>query len=337
MKIMKSPITGKEMPLKRKRRSLTFRKEEFNFYNHYYACEDSGEEFTSTELDELNLLQVHNQYRDKYNLPFPSEIQSIRNKYKLSASKMSEILGFGINSYRKYENGEVPSNSNGKLIQLVEDPRKFRDMVCLCDTLNSEEKFEILNRVDNLIFKIKKNSFSLQMEDYLLGSKLPDSITGYVKPDFTKLTEMVKFYSERLSPWKTVLNKLLFYADFLNYRNNCFSMSGVRYRAIKMGPVPNNYNSIYEFMFNRNDIEIVNVDFSDNIFGYRFDKAENKEFNPDVFSNKELEILDLVCSKFSDMNTNDVIEFSHKEKAWLENEGERKLIDYNYAFDIVQM
>jgi hypothetical protein len=159
-------------------------------------------------------------------------------------------------------------------------------MVCLCDTLNSEEKFEILNRVDNLIFKIKKNSFSLQMEDYLLGSKLPDSITGYVKPDFTKLTEMVKFYSERLSPWKTVLNKLLFYADFLNYRNNCFSMSGVRYRAIKMGPVPNNYNSIYEFMFNRNDIEIVNVDFSDNIFGYRFDKAENKEFNPDVFSKK---------------------------------------------------
>lgn len=334
---MKSPITGKEMSLTRKKSSLTYRKDEFIFHSHFYVCEDSGEQFTSTELDELNLLQVHNQYRDKYNLPFPAEIQSIRNKYKLSATKMSEILGFGINSYRNYENGEVPSNSNGKLIQLVEDPRKFRDMVGLCDALDSEEKLVILERVDNMIFNMKKNSFSLKMEDYLLGSKLPDSITGYVKPDFTKFTEMVKFYSEKLNPWKTVLNKLLFYSDFLTYRNNCFSMSGVRYRAIKMGPVPNNYNSIYEFMFNKNDIEIINVAFSDNVFGYRFNKAENREFNPDVFSNDELEILNLVCSKFSDMNTNDVIEFSHKEKAWLDNEGERKLIDYNYAFDIIQI
>jgi Predicted transcriptional regulator len=334
---MKSPITGKEMSLRRKKSSLTFRKEEFIFFSHFYVCEDSGEQFTSTELDELNVLQVHNQYRDKYNLPFPSEIQSIRNKYELAATKMSEILGFGINSYRNYENGEVPSNSNGKLIQLVNDPKKFRDMVDLCDTLDPKEKLDIINRVDNIILNLKKNSFSLKMEDYLLGSKLPDSISGYVKPDFTKLTEMVKFFSESLNPWKTVLNKLLFYSDFLAYRNNCFSMSGVRYRAIKMGPVPNNYNSIYEFMFNREDIEINNVAFTDNIFGYRFNKTENKEFNAEIFSSEEIEILNLVCSKFSGMTTNDVIKFSHQEKAWLENNEERKLIDYTYAFDIVQI
>lgn len=334
---MKSPITGKEMSLTRKKSSLTFRKEEFSYFSHSYVCETSGEEFTSTELDELNLLQVHNQYRDKYNLPFPSEIKSIRSRYNLPSTKMSEILGFGINSYRNYENGEVPSISNGKLIQLVEDPRKFRDMVELCDTLAPKEKFDVIELVDKIILNIKRNSFSLKMEDYLLGSKLPDSITGYVKPDFTKFTEMVKFFSERISPWKTVLNKLLFYSDFLAYRKNCFSMSGVRYRAIKMGPVPNNYNSIYEFMFNKKDIIIENVAFSENVFGYRFNKAAEKQFNADIFSNEEIEILDLVCSNFSNMNTSDVIEFSHKEKAWLENEAERRLIDYKYAFDITQI
>jgi len=143
---MKSPITGKEMCLVRKKSTLTFRKEEFVFYSHFYVCADSGEQFTSTELDELNLFQVHNQYRDKYNLPFSSEIQSIRKKYKLPASKMSEILGFGANSFRKYENGEVPSNSNGKLIQLVDDPRKFRDMVDLCESLDLNEKLDIARR-----------------------------------------------------------------------------------------------------------------------------------------------------------------------------------------------
>jgi len=64
---MKNPITGKEMTLKKEPSSLIFRKEEFTFISHFYLCENSGEQFTTTELDELNLAQVHKQYRDKYN------------------------------------------------------------------------------------------------------------------------------------------------------------------------------------------------------------------------------------------------------------------------------
>jgi len=337
MTIMKSPITGKEMALKRENVSLTFRKEEFTIYSHFFNCNESGEQFTSTEIDELNLIQVYNQYRDKHNLPFPTEIKEIRKKYGLSAAKMAEILGFGTNSYRNYENGEVPSNSNGRLIQMVNDPIKFRDVVDLCDTLASDEKSNLTDRIDELIYDSKKNVFSNKMEDYLLGSKLPDSLSGYVKPNFFKLTEMVKFFAERLEPWKTVLNKLLFYSDFLAYRSNCYSMSGVRYRAIKMGPVPNNYNSIYEFMSNKNLIDVTNIAFSENVFGFQFSKAKNIEFNSEIFSQLELDILEKVSSKFSSMNTNQVIEFSHNEKAWIENQSEKKLIDYRYAFAIDQI
>jgi len=337
MATMKSPLTDKEMTLKRENISLTFRKEEFSIFNHFFVCEKSGEQFTSTELDELNLLQVHNQYRDRHNLPFPREIKEIRSKYRLSASKMAEILGFGANSYRNYENGEVPSNSNGRLIQMIDDPRKFRDLLDLCETLTADEKSKLIVRIDEMIHESSENFFSRNMEDYLLGNRLPDIMSGYVRPNFSKLTEMVKFFSQRLEPWKTVLNKLLFYSDFLAYRSNCFSMSGVRYRAIKMGPVPNNYNSIYEFMFNKKCIEIINVPFSENIFGYQFKRTIDQEFDSDVFTDQEIEILELVCAKFSDMNTNQVIKFSHNEKGWIENESDRKLIDYNYAFDIVQL
>ncbi len=70
--------------------------------------------------------QAYNQYRDKYNLPFPEEIKEIRAKYGVSATKMSEILGFGINSYRNYENGEVPNQSNANLIQLAKNPIQFK-------------------------------------------------------------------------------------------------------------------------------------------------------------------------------------------------------------------
>ena len=60
---MKSPITGKEMLLIKESRILTFRKEEFEVVYHHYKCEDSGEFFTTTELDEINLNQLHNQYQ----------------------------------------------------------------------------------------------------------------------------------------------------------------------------------------------------------------------------------------------------------------------------------
>jgi hypothetical protein len=65
---MKSPITGKEMQLKFESRKLTFRKEEFTIKYHYYLCEDTKEQFTTTEIDELNITQLYNQYRKKYNL-----------------------------------------------------------------------------------------------------------------------------------------------------------------------------------------------------------------------------------------------------------------------------
>jgi putative zinc finger/helix-turn-helix YgiT family protein len=116
---MKSPISNKEMILTKERRALVFRKETFEIVFHYYKCEDSGEQFTTTSTDDVNMNQLYNQYRDKFNIPFPDEIQSIREKYELSASKMSAILGFGTNSYRQYEAGEMPSISNARLIQMV--------------------------------------------------------------------------------------------------------------------------------------------------------------------------------------------------------------------------
>jgi putative zinc finger/helix-turn-helix YgiT family protein len=157
---MKSPITGKEMKLTKERRSMDFRKETFEIVFHYYKCEDSGEQFTTTELDEVNMNQVYNQYRDKFNIPFPDEIIRIREKYGLSAAKMSEIFGFGVNSYRQYEAGEMPSVANAKLIQMVDDPKKFIDMVELCGTLDEKARANIF-RKHNYWLKKRKEIFSI--------------------------------------------------------------------------------------------------------------------------------------------------------------------------------
>ena len=337
---MKSPITGKEMSINRENRTLVYRKEEFPIVYHYYLCQDSGEQFTSTELDEINMQQIYNQYLDNHNLPFPDEIFEIRERYGLSATKMSEILGFGINSYRNYENGEVPNLSNGKLIQLIKDPKKFRDLVEMSDALNEDAKEKLLRKVDQLIDEEEDNLFSFELVDYLFSTngKLPNEFSGYRKPNFRKLTEMVVFFSDKLNPWKTQMNKLMFYADFLMFKRNCFSMSGLTYRAINMGPVPNNYNSIYEYIANNAHIEIILHDFG----GEAFHPKEGRSFNPDVFSKNELTVLQHVANTFkkvatSKVSTKPIIAISHKEPAWIANEKDKNLISYRYAFELSEV
>lgn len=334
---MKSPITGKEMILTKEKRSIDFRKESFDVVFHYYTCEDSGEQFTTGELDDVNMNQVYNQYRDLFNIPFPDEIIRIRKKYNLSATKMSAILGFGTNSYRQYESGEMPSVSNARLIQMIDDSKKFIDLVGLCDSLDPKTKENLINTAQHIIEDRKRNIFKFNLKDYLLGDHLADVYTGYRNPDFEKFTEMVVFFSEQIQPFKTKMNKLLFYADFLMFKQSCFSISGVRYRAIDMGPVPNNFQSIFEYLANNEYIDIFYTQFPQGYTGEQFKARKERPFNQELFSETEMTVLNKVAEVFKSSTTNDIIETSHLENAWKENEKEKNVISYKFAFDLTQI
>ena len=145
---------------------------------------------------------------------------------------------------------------------------------------------------------------------------------------------MVVFFTEKLEPWKTKLNKLLFYADFIMYKQSGFSMSGVQYRAIPMGPVPNNFNSIFEYLANKAELNIYYTNFDDGGTGEQFKPNPNKTFDKALFTESELQILESVAERFKNTTTNEIITISHKEKAWIENNAEKKLIDYNYSFEL---
>jgi len=334
---MKSPITGKEMTLVTEKRTMDFRKECFQVVFHYYKCEESGEQFTTTSMDEINLNQLYNQYRDKFNIPFPDEITAIRQKYGVSASKMAEILGFGTNSYRQYEAGEMPSVSNARLIQMISDPTKFIDLVSLCDSLDEKTKEKYIQKAKQLAEERLRNSFTFNLKDYLLGNHLADVYSGYRNPNFEKFTEMVVYFSEQIKPYKTKMNKLLFYADFLMFKQTCFSISGVRYHAIDMGPVPYNFQSVFEYLANKDAIDIHYNEFPNGGIGEQFTAKTDRPFNSNLFSELELAVLKKIVSTFKTTTTNDIIELSHLEKAWKENEQTKNVISYEYAFELKQL
>jgi len=334
---MKSPVTGKEMTLTKERRSIGFRKESFEVVFHYYKCEDSGEQFTTTALDEVNMNQVYNQYRDKFKIPFPEEISRIREKYGLSATKMSAILGFGANSYRQYEAGEMPSISNARLIQMIDDPGKLIEMVNLCDGLDDKSKAKYIQKANLLKEERKKNSFNFNLKNYLIGNHLANIYSGYRTPSLEKFTEMVVYFSEQMQPFKTKMNKLLFFADFLMFKQSCFSISGVRYNAIDMGPVPNNFQSIFEYLANNDEIDVFYTQFDQGYTGERFVPRKDRPFNSGWFSESELQVLSKVTAAFKTTSTTEMIELSHLEEAWKKNEKNKQTISYEYAFDLTQI
>lgn len=331
---MKSPFTGKDMTLAREKRSVNYRKEDYIIIFHYYICEKTKEKFTSTELDEINLNQVHHQYRDKHNIPFPDEIKNIRSQYDVSASKMSEILGFGINSYRQYEAGEMPTTSNARLIQMAKDPVKLIELIELWEPKDPSEKQKLIQKANLIIRNNISNKFKKELTDYYFGNSLADIYSGYRNPNYEKFTEMVFLFSEKIEPYITKMNKLLFYADFLNFKQTCYSISGARYRAINMGPVPNNYRSIFEYISNEGLIEICNKQFKEG-YGEKFFANKNHSFRSELFTTKELEVLNYVIEKYKDISTEDIIHSSHLEKAWKNKEKTRDLINYQDAFDLI--
>lgn len=311
--------------------TLNFRKEEFTVKQRFYLCEDSSERFTSTHLDELNLSLVYNAYRAKYHILSPEGIKETREKYGLSAVKMSEILGFGLNSYGLYERGEIPSLSNSKLLKLASDPESFYSLVKDWEIDNASTKTKLLDKVRKMMDEASETDF---LEDYLLGNSQFSEFTGYRKPSLARLKEMVVFFAHKVPSYKTKMNKLLFYADFLCFRELGVSISGARYKAIPFGPVPDKFQTLFENLAETDVIDLLYTPLDNGSRKEKLIGKEDRPFNPNLFSSTEISFLDKVASKFIDTTPSDLVEISHKEKGWIENETAKGFIPYDYALEL---
>lgn len=60
---MKSPLTGKEMKLVSEPSTMDYKGKTYNVIHHHYLCELTNEQFTTTELDELNLQELNKQVK----------------------------------------------------------------------------------------------------------------------------------------------------------------------------------------------------------------------------------------------------------------------------------
>lgn len=321
---MKSPFADCEAIKKIEYRTTKFRGEEYGYYYHYYQCEKTGAIFTTDEIDAVSVNQVYNQYRAAHNIPYTEEIHMIRKAYGISASKMSQILGWGDNQYRLYENGDMPSLNNGKQLRAIQTPSIFCTFVDLSQ-LSETEKETIKKRAMNSLFAVDEKT---KLVHSLIFGKEEGKYEGYTYQSLGKLKNVMLFFIGKIgNVFQTMMNKLLFYADFLSYKEYGHGLTGLSYYANNFGPVPKHWDKVFSLT---EDItkDVISCDNGNE--GYIL--LSNMPYDENEFTEQELKVLNAIAAKFSSCTPSRISAISHQEDAWKDNIGEHKMIDYSYAF-----
>ena len=327
MNVLNSPLTGKKVRVIYKPDTVSYRGEEYPCVVTLFQDEADSEPYTTTESDTVWFNQVTNQYRAKYGIPYTDEIIALREKYGLSATKMSAILGFGVNQYRLYEMGEVPSESNGKLIRSAMNPHTFKDLVNNSRyQLTDREYAKIMTRVQEVINQIPDWYEERRAVDRIFRSRRGVE-NGFAPQSTNRLKNLLLYVIEQMGEvFQTKMNKVLFYIDFLSYREGGMAISGLAYNAIEFGPVPQRWDRVYSA-------------FDEVVPRPRLVRDQESialtasaEADMSCFTEQERAIIDTVCAKMKGLSAHDISELSHKESAWQRHSQKEGTIPFEEAF-----
>lgn len=134
---------------------------------------------------------------------------------------------------------------------------------------------------------------------------------------------------------KIKLFKLLFLLDFEHFRQTGRSVTGMEYRAWRMGPVPAELVQQWDQPDDvlRNAIKIV----PEQIISYSRDRVVPLQpFDARHFSKREMRLMESIAMEYRDTLSEGMIDVTHAEngawcKTWREGEGNDQVIDYRLA------
>ena len=194
--------------------------------------------------------------------------------------------------------------------------------------MSQAEYEKIANKVKSII----ADSDSYKLEQYEIKrifSTLRSKENGYAQLSLDRLKNVMLYILERCNDvWCTKMNKLLFYVDFLSYRDSGMAITGLSYRAVDFGPVPERWEKVYS------EFPEVHQEFrqAGDFEGSVLIATQNADVS--LFTDFELQVMDKVCSLLGKKSSRELSRISHEEKAWKEYCNNHEKIPFNEAFSI---
>jgi len=110
---------------------------------------------------------------------------------------------------------------------------------------------------------------------------------------------------------KTKLAKLLYLVDFTNFFQELEPMSGVKYRRLEYGPVPDVFFSVTDDLLEKGKINIQILDKGAQLVSSRSIDNDTSEL-----SDCEISRIKDICELWRDKPTQEIVNFTHEQKPW---------------------
>lgn len=110
---------------------------------------------------------------------------------------------------------------------------------------------------------------------------------------------------------KTKLAKLIYLVDFAWFYIKRYPMTGMQYRRIQQGPVPNIFFRIVDELFETGAITIEPRGSAMMI------RANDVEAPKSRLNSEEIKLIETVSERWKNKNTKDIVDFTHSQKPWL--------------------
>lgn len=130
---------------------------------------------------------------------------------------------------------------------------------------------------------------------------------------------------------KVKLNKLLYYLDFVSYRDRKHSVTGDTYIHEDYGPVPTNIEETLADLKEKGKIEI-QFDPTHKTNG-RYSFKVLDVVNEEALNQYEKKLLKSICTFFYTWSTDEIITQTHLEAPWFYSKP-YDMVDYSYSSDI---
>ncbi|UCE21491.1 MAG: DUF4065 domain-containing protein [Candidatus Aminicenantes bacterium] len=236
-------------------------------------------------------------------------IKELRVKVGMSQQRLAEILGVSRPTISQLENGE----------------RKiFADeLIKLSEIFNTS--------VDNLL-NIEKSP-QIILEESKSNRKMRQIIRINVpQKNIDKFKEVLLYVLNKIGSkpnvGETVIYKLLYFIDFDFYEKYEDQLIGATYLKNRYGPTPIEFKKLVEKMIREKEISKIESEY----FQYPqtkylpLRKADLSELRAN-----EIEIIDDVLKRLSDMSAAQISEYSHNDVPWLTTD-DGKAIEYESVF-----
>lgn len=254
----------------------------------------------------------------------PDKIISLRKKYNLTQEQFSKIIGCAKKTLISYERGTSIPNDNYLVTMktLLDNPEIVKYLI-----ESNIDRYEV-EEYNNIVYRL--SDIYNNDDDLIDNDKNLNEFNGYTEFSFDKVKNLLLLLAKN-TILKTKLLKEMFYCDFLCYKYTGKSITGLEYYKYKFGPVPKDYELILDKLFKSKYIDI-NTEIRDD---YEYNTINSLEsFNDKVFDKDELEIINKVIEYFKDFSSTNIVDYSHKEKAFTEPKYFDK-ISYEFAFDLL--